>query len=289
MERIERRACAKLNLTLDILGRRPDGYHDLRMVMQSVSLSDAITILPGAEPGVHAATSLPFLPAGEKNLAVIAARRFWAAAGLPEENLCISIEKAIPVCAGLAGGSADAAAVLRALNEHYGMPLSEEELLAAAAEVGSDVPFCVLGGTALAEGRGERLTPLRPLPECAIVLCKPPFSVSTPELFRAADAVKLRCHPDTAGMLDAVARGDLPGICRRMYNVFEDVLPEPRAGTVREIKHILLEHGALGACMSGTGPTVFGIFGSETGASSAFDDLKRDWPDTFLTRPVPAA
>ena len=286
MERIETRAYAKINLTLDVLGSREDGYHDLRMVMQTVSLCDSITIEPGEEPGIRVSTNLAFLPNDGKNLAAIAARCFWEETGCPPEDLFIRIQKSIPVCAGMAGGSSDGAAVLRALNEYYGTRLPVERLAEIGARVGSDVPYCVMGGTALAEGRGERLTPLPPMPDCHIVLCKPPFPVSTPELFHSVDGVKLRCHPDTRGMISALEHGDLPGVSQRLYNVFEDVLPDRKRGQVLEIKHTMLEHGALGACMSGTGPTVFGLFAGAEGAVRAFETLKKDWPETYMARNI---
>lgn len=281
-------ACAKLNLTLDVAGRRPDGYHEMRMVMQSVSLADEITLDFGAGPGVAVRTSLGFLPNDQRNLAWAAAAAFEAAVKQPV-NVAISIRKQIPVCAGTAGGSSDAAAVLRGLNQHYQTGLTSLELARLGEAVGSDVPYCVLGGTVLAEGRGEVLTPLPLLPDCWLVLCKPDFSISTPELFRAADTVRLRCHPDTQGVLQALEAGDLTGVARRMYNVFEDVLPVSRANEVQSIKSALLSCGALGACMSGTGPTVFGLFTGEEDAQTAWQSLREVYQDTFLTRPASGA
>lgn len=282
----ERAAYAKLNLTLDVLGRREDGYHDLRMVMQTVSLTDRLTIETGGEPGVRVRTDLAFLPADGGNLAAAAARAYWRATGRGEEGLTVTIRKGIPVCAGLAGGSSDAAAVLRWMSEYYGDGLSRAELAEIGQTVGSDVPYCVLGGTALAEGRGEVLTPLPALPACWFVLCKPPFPVSTPELFRAVDGAKLRCHPDTRGMLDALERQDLSGVAQRLYNVFEDVLPPRKRAAVAEIRSQLLEHGALGACMSGTGPTVFGMFRDEAGARQAERALRGQWPETWAVQNI---
>ncbi len=221
---MEIQAFAKLNLTLDILGKREDGYHDLRMVMQSITLADTLTLEENQGEGLRVSANLRFLPTGEKNLAAAAALRFWEALGREPEDLDIRIEKRIPVCAGMAGGSSDAAAVLRALNQRAGEPFSPRELAKIGERVGSDVPYCVLGGTALAEGRGEMLTPLAPLPRCWVVACKPDFPISTPELFAQADRVKLRRRPDTAGLVAALEAGDLGGVARRMYNVFEDVL-----------------------------------------------------------------
>lgn len=283
---MEVQAYAKLNLSLDILGKREDGYHQLRMVMQSITLSDTLTLTENRGEGLRVRSNLHFLPTGEKNLAAAAALRFWEALGREPEDLDISIEKRIPVCAGMAGGSSDAAAVLRALNDRAGKPFSPKALAEIGARVGSDVPYCVLGGTALAEGRGEILTPLPPLPPCWVVVCKPDFPVSTPELFAQADRVKLRCRPDTQGLLSALEAGDLGGVARRMYNVFEDVMPPRLYVRVAELKNELIQRGALGACMSGSGPTAFGLFHREETAREARDALAELCRDTFLCRSV---
>ena len=253
--------------------------------MQSVDLRDDLTLELGEGDRLAVRTDLSFLPDDDRNLAAKAARCFLAATGRTLD-LSIDIHKRIPVCAGMAGGSSDAAAVLRALNEATGAGLPPQELARLGAQVGSDVPYCVLGGTALAEGKGERLTPLPPLPDCQIVICKPAFSISTPELFGLLRGVKLRCRPDTEGVLAALEAGDLIGVSRRMYNVFEDVLPTRQAKTVQEIKHILISNGALGACMSGTGPTVFGLFREADQAQAAQADLKRQYRDVFFCKPV---
>ena len=278
-------AYAKLNLSLDILGRRPDGYHDLRMVMQTVDLADEVTVEPGGGQ-VTVQTNLSFLPCDRRNLAAAAALRFQEAVRPDLDGAAISICKHIPVCAGLAGGSSDAAAVLRALNELTGAGLTPDRLAALGETVGSDVPYCILGGTALAEGRGERLTPLTPLPPCDVVLCKPGWSVSTPVLFARADGKKLRRRPDTAGLLAALEAGDLTGAARRMYNVFEDVLTPREWSGVQAIKNTLIQHGALGASMSGTGPTVFGLFAGRAAAWAAYEELKQTGQETFLARTV---
>ena len=283
---MEIQAFAKLNLTLDILGKREDGYHDLRMVMQSITLADTLTLEENRGEGLRVSANLRFLPTGEKNLAAAAALRFWEALGREPENLDIRIEKRIPVCAGMAGGSSDAAAVLRALNQRAGAPFSPKELARLGERVGSDVPYCVLGGTALAEGRGEVLTPLAPLPRCWVVACKPDFPISTPELFAQADRVKLRRRPDTAGLVAALEAGDLGGVARRMYNVFEDVLPARLYTRVAEIKNILIQCGALGANMSGSGPTAFGLFDRLEAAQEARACLAQRYRDTFLCETV---
>lgn len=279
-------AYAKINLTLDVLGKRPDGYHDLSMVMQSVSLADQVIIRETGEEGFTLKTDLDFLPGAEKNIAGVAARAFARHTGADLSGLEIELQKHIPVCAGTAGGSSDGAAVLRGLNRWFSCGLSLRHLAEIGEEVGSDVPYCVLGCTALAEGRGEKLTCLPALPDCHIVLCKPGFSVSTPELFRRIDELKLRFHPDTAGVLAALEEGDLAGVSRRMFNVFEEALPAQRRAVVEEIKSTLLSRGALGACMSGTGPTVFGIFDNAESARSVADELKQSYVETFLTKNV---
>ena len=281
---LEVRAYAKLNLALDVLGRRADGYHEMRMVMQSVTLSDRIRLETGTGRPLRMTTDLGFWPSNEKNLAAVAALRLCEAAGVSSEGLAIDLWKTIPVCAGLAGGSADAAAVLRGLNRLMRLGLSSAELAEIGARVGSDVPYCVRGGTALAEGRGERLTPLPPLPRCHVVLCKPAFSVSTPDLFERIDGVRLRRRPDTLGLLGALEAGDLAGVARRMYNVFEDALPPRRAGEIGEIRNSLIQYGALGASMSGTGPTVFGLFRDASAARHACSALRETYRETFLAQ-----
>ena len=279
-------ARAKLNLTLDVLGKRPDGYHDLKMVMQSVALADTLTVETGTGEGLEVRTDLSFLPNNEKNLAAAAALAFQTVTGRDLGGVAIAIEKRIPVCAGMGGGSSDAAAVLRSLERMLGTGQDLAALARIGERVGSDVPYCVLGGTALAEGRGEALTPLSALPHCHVVICKPAFSISTPELFRAVDGVRLRCRPDTDGVLAALEAGDLGGVARRMYNVFEDVLPPRQRAEVAAIRSVLVQHGALGANMSGTGPTVFGLFDDADRARSAWEELRQTYRDVFLTETV---
>ena len=195
-------AYAKLNLSLDVLDKRPDGYHEMKMVMQTVTLRDHISLETGTGRPLEMRSNLGFLPADEHNLAAAAALALCRETGTDPGGLSIKLDKTIPVCAGMAGGSADAAAVLRGLNQVLGLDLSQARLEEIGALVGSDVPYCVGGGTALAEGRGEILTPLPSLPHCHVVLCKPAFSVSTPELFRALDGCRIRRRPDTAGLTD---------------------------------------------------------------------------------------
>ena len=276
-------AYAKLNLTLDILGKRSDGYHELNMVMQSIDLADTISVTPQDAPGLALTCSVPYLPCDNSNIAAKAANRFFAAKGTDTPGLAIHIEKNIPACAGMAGGSSDGAAVLRILRRLYDSDMPQEKLESIGALVGSDVPYCIRGGTALAQGRGEILTDLPPLPDCWFVVCTPPFPISTPELFAQVRVKKLRCHPDTAGMLKALANRDLEAVARRVYNVFEDVLPRKYA-QVFEIKRKILDEGAMTASMTGSGPTVFGIFSDENKAISAAHELKKEYKATFLCK-----
>lgn len=262
------KAYAKLNISLDVTGRMPDGYHDMLMVMQTVSLCDEVTVeLVNAEHS-SAESNLHFIPNDDRNLAVKAANAFFEAAHMENAAAHITLDKVIPVCAGMGGGSSDAAAVLRALNRLTGFPMSTDELRAIASRVGSDVAFCVSGGTCLASGRGDELSRLSPMPDCGFVICKPEFSISTPELFRGLDSVKLRCHPDTRGICSAIENGDLEGIAHRMYNVFEDV-PDRRMTGIARIKSDILDTGALGAVMTGTGSAVFGVFPDMHAAENA--------------------
>lgn len=276
-------ARAKLNLSLDVLGRRADGFHELRMVMQAAQLADEVYV-ELREPGFfRAETNRSYIPTDERNIAVKAAKAFFEAAGL-DSGAYIRITKQIPVCAGLGGGSSDAAAVIRTLNDLTGAPLGEDALFAAALRAGSDVPFCLLGGTALAGGRGEVLEALPPLPETPAVICMPHFTCSTPELFTRLDALRTRCRPDTDGLVAALRAGDLAGVARRMYNVFEDALDRRCAQAVGEIKHLLLENGALGAVMSGSGSAVYGLFADEERASAAAAAARELCREVFLTR-----
>ena len=286
MNAVRERAFAKLNLSLDVLGKRPDGYHDLRMVMQSVELCDAVTVEPRPAGGFNCESNFGFLPTDGDNLAVKAAKVFFTAAGMPEAGAAIRLDKRIPVGAGMAGGSSDAAAVLRALNRLYGNPFTLEELERLGEQVGSDVPYCVRGGTRLAEGRGELLTELPPLPDCAFAICKPDFSIRTPELFTRIDARTRSARPDTEGLRAALAAGDLRGVARRVFNVFEDVLSPSQSREISAIKTALLDRGALGAAMTGTGSAVFGIFSDMEAARAAENALRREGFECFSARPT---
>ena len=284
MDTIYEKAYAKLNISLDVSKPREDGYHDMVMVMQTVTLCDDITIRLLESGPVTASSNLRYIPGDDRNLAVKAAKLYLKKTGREQLGAKIHIQKRIPVGAGMAGGSSDAAAVLRGLNTAFRNELSRNDLMILAGETGSDVAFCLLGGTALAEGRGEILTPLRPFPACFFVICKPEYSVSTPELFQALDKMKIRVHPDTQGLLEAVKTSDLKQICRRMYNVFEDV-PDRRMKTIAEIKRKLMNAGAQGAVMTGTGSAVFGVFRDENKAERTAEGLGKEYP--FSVTAVP--
>ncbi len=279
------KAYAKLNLSLDVTRRREDGYHDLAMLMQTVSLCDEVRLRFREDGKVRASSNLRFVPGDERNLAVRAALCYLRAVGDSGRGLQIELRKQIPVGAGMGGGSADAAAVLRCLNRLYDSRLSRSELEELAQQIGSDVAFCVAGGTALAEGRGERLTDLPAMPACFFVICKPAFSISTPELYRKLDSAPVRIHPDTPGILTAVRTGDLKALCRRMYNVFEEI-DDRRLRTVAEIKSRLLDHRAMGALMTGTGSAVFGVFAREEEAKAACAALRGSYPFCCTAAPV---
>ena len=285
MNEITVKAWAKLNLSLDVLGKLADGYHEMKMVMQTASLSDDIRIELTGDGAVTAQSNFAFLPKDENNIAAKAAAAFFAAAELPGAGARITLRKRIPVGAGLGGGSADAAAVLRGLNELTGAKLDADALEALGAGLGSDVPFCIRGGTRLAVGRGERLLPAPEMTMCGIVICKPRFSIRTPELFARIDGRRSRVRPDTDGLLAAMAAGDTEGLARRMYNVFEDVLPR-RCSEIGAIKSTLLDLGALGAVMSGTGSAVFGLFPAPEDADRAASALRAQYRECFAARPV---
>ncbi|MBE7016945.1 MAG: 4-(cytidine 5'-diphospho)-2-C-methyl-D-erythritol kinase [Ruminococcaceae bacterium] len=285
MNEIFEKAYAKVNISLDVLGLLPNGYHEMRMIMQSVSLCDDISISLNGTGHISCQSDAAFLPNDEGNIAVRATKKFFSAAAMENTGADIRITKRIPTCAGMGGGSSDGAAVLRGLNRLCGNRFSRVELEAIAASVGSDIPFCVAGGTQLATGTGTTLEDLPPLPDCFFVICKPSFAIRTPELFAKIDSRRSRLHPDTAGMLSSLNSASLEGVVCRMYNVFEDVLPRSCADIAR-LKSRLLDFGALGSVMTGTGSALFGIFESEALAEKAFQQLKNECPECYLAKPV---
>lgn len=282
---INERAYAKLNLSLDVISKMADGYHEMKMVFQSIDLHDDISIKITDRPGIALTTNVRYIPNDDNNIAVKAATAFFAESGITGHGAEISLTKRIPVCAGMGGGSADGAAVLRGLNKLFDNPLSTETLLKIGRELGSDVPFCIVGGTVLGCGRGEVMTDLAPLPDCHIVVCKPSFSVSTPALFKRINVRKIKLRPDTDGIINALNKSDIFGVARRMYNIFEDVLPSG-ADVINNIKSTMLDHNAAGAAMTGTGSAVFGIFTDYASAKVVFESLSADYRECYLTKPV---
>ncbi|MDD5864577.1 MAG: 4-(cytidine 5'-diphospho)-2-C-methyl-D-erythritol kinase [Firmicutes bacterium] len=278
-------AFAKLNLTLDVLGKRGDGYHDLQSVMQTISIRDDVEIDVGTGKPWRLLCSKEGIPTDENNLAWKAAKVYCDTLKLDPEGLEIRIVKRIPSQAGLGGGSADAAAVLRALNRHFGSPLSILALAELGAQVGSDVPFCVVGGTAMVEGRGERLRKLPDMPDCVFVVCKPEFSVSTPELYRKIDEVAIPHHPDNQAMESALLAGDLGKIADNLYNVFDPVVTSDNL-ELNYIKSICNSYGSLGQQMTGSGSAVFAILESFEYAAVVCSMLKENYPNIFIAKPV---
>ncbi len=284
MNELRLKAMAKINLGLDVLRRREDGYHDLRMIMQTVYLYDQITLEKTDSPGISVRTNLNYLPVNEDNLAYRAAKLLMDEFSV-EEGLRIELGKHIPVAAGLAGGSSDAASVLVGVNRMFGLGLSQEELMARAVRIGADVPFCVMRGTALAEGIGERLTPLPDAPDMHVVLAKPAVHVSTGFVYGNLKVGALAFHPDIDAQEQAIRDGDARRMAELMGNVLETVTI-PACPVIAEIKEQMMSGGAVNAMMSGSGPTVFGLFDSEPKAWEVCEELRRGTlaRNVFLTR-----
>lgn len=279
------RAYAKVNLGLDVIRRLPNGYHQVKMVMQSIGLWDELTF-EKTEGGIVVTTDDHTLPTDEGNLVYRAAKLMLDKYGVPG-GIRVHLRKNIPIAAGMAGGSTDAAAAMKGINHLYGLGLSLEQLMEDGVKIGADVPYCLLGGTALAEGIGEKLTPLAPLPPCHILVAKPDISVSTKYVYEHLDAGQVTAHPDIDGMVRALADGTLDGVVDRMGNVLESVtvLAYP---VIEDIKKRMDRLGALNSLMSGSGPTVFGIFKEESTAQAAYRRLGQDCPThrVFLTTAI---
>ncbi len=283
MDTIYEGALAKINLTLDVLGKRGDGYHDLQSIMQTISIRDDITLHLGTGEPWKLVCDKDWVPTDERNLAWKAAKVFFETLGKDPNGLAIEIVKRIPGEAGLGGGSADAGAVLRALNRYYDSPLSVYALCELGAQVGSDVPFCTLCGTAMVEGRGERLRKLPDIPEMFFVVCKPDFSVSTPELYQKLDETAIAHRPDQRAMEAAIAKGDLAEIADKLGNVFEPVVISQHL-ELNYIKSILNSYGSYGQQMTGSGSAVFGIFDSFEYAAVACTMLKDNYSEVFISK-----
>ncbi len=285
MDNIRLKAMAKINLGLDVVRRRPDGYHEVRMVMQMLHLYDQIYMEKTEQPGIHIRTNLSFLPTDEHNIA------YWAAKVLMDafqikKGICIDIDKHIPVAAGMAGGSTDCAAVLYGMNRLFRLGLNQKALMDYGVKLGADVPYCLLRQTALSEGIGEVLTAVPAMPDCPILVAKPSISVSTKHVYENLKLDAHTVHPDIDGIVESLKRQDLYGITDRLGNVLETVTI-PEHPVIERIKEQMKVSGAVNALMSGSGPTVFGIFDDEDKAAKAYADMRANGlaRQIFLTRP----
>lgn len=278
-------AFAKLNLTLDVLDKRPDGFHDIKSIMQTVSIRDDIEIDIGTGEPWSLSCDKEGIPCDHRNLAWKAAELFFETTGKDPDGLSIRITKRIPMEAGMAGGSADAAAVLRALNRHYDAPFSIGALAELGGQIGSDIPFCVICGTAMAEGRGERLRKLPDMPDCFFVVCKPEFSSSTPELYRKIDETVIGKRPDHQAVESALLAGDLLKIAQNLHNVFDPLVTKEHL-EMNYIKSIFNSYGAIGQQMTGSGSAVYAIVESFEYAAVICDMLRENYSQIFICKPV---
>lgn len=268
------KAYGKINLGLDVLRRREDGYHEVRMIMQTVGIYDRIDLTRKAEPGIEVETNLYYLPVNENNLVYKAAHMLMKEFSI-KQGLKIKLQKFIPVAAGMAGGSSDAAAVLFGVNKMFGLGLSMKDLMERGVKIGADVPYCLMRGTALSEGIGEILTPLPPMPQCKVLIAKPSVSVSTKWVYENlhANQLKKEQHPDIDGIIEGICQGDIYKVAEKFGNVLETVT-EKQYPVISQIKEKMKAMGAVNALMSGSGPTVFGLFVNPAAAQSAYEELR---------------
>lgn len=283
MDQLSLRAMGKINLGLDVLGKREDGYHEVRMIMQSVRVYDKIFLSKTKENGISIKTNRAYLPTDENNLVYKAAKLLMDEFGI-EDGVEIDLKKFIPVAAGMAGGSSDAAAVLYGMNRMFGLKLDDEQLMKRGVLIGADVPYCIMRGTVLSEGIGEILTPLKNAPDCHIVIAKPAISVSTKHVYEAYDSAENIVHPDIDGMIEAINAGDLKALASKLSNVLENVTGKDYP-IIGELEEFMKARGALGAIMSGSGPTVFGLYDDENLARATYDALRQNHmaKQTFIT------
>lgn len=274
MDEIKLKARAKINLSLDVVRRREDGYHEVRMIMQTINLYDKLEIKKTNEPGIQITTNSSFLPTNENNLVYKAADLLKKEFQI-QDGISIHLQKFIPVAAGMAGGSSDAAAVLYGVNKLFDLKLSKKELQERGVKIGADVPYCIMRGTALAEGIGEKLTKLPPAPNCYVLIAKPGISVSTKFVYENLHANELKYHPDVDGMMEQMKAGNLRGMAQKMGNVLETVTIKEYP-VIEDIKNAMKENGAINAMMSGSGPTVFGLFETEEAAKQAYGVLEQN-------------
>ena len=280
------KAMAKINLGLDVLGKREDGYHEVRMIMQTIRMYDILDIRKTKRPGIVLTTNLPFIPTDSRNLVYKAAQMLMDEFGI-EEGLSIKLRKFIPVAAGMAGGSSNCAAALKGMNQLFDLGLSIDELCEIGVTLGADVPYCIWGGTALSEGIGEKLSRVDAMPDCYILIAKPGISVSTAFVYKNLDLPALSKHPDIDGMLECLKEKDLTGICNRLENVLETVTIKEYP-IIEKVKKHLMDQGAKGALMSGSGPTIFAIFEDKKTADDAMESLRsiEDIKQAYVVRPI---
>ncbi len=285
MDELRLKALGKINLGLDVLRRKENGYHEVRMIMQTVDMYDKLTLKKSRKPGIEIKTNLFYVPTNENNLVYKAAKLLMDEFKI-EEGLSIDLHKYLPVAAGMAGGSSDAAATLYGVNRMFELGLSRKELMERGVTLGADVPYCIMRGTALAEGIGEELSPLPPMPDCYLLIAKPGISVSTKFVYENLHLDSLESHPDIDASIAALENGDLKALALSMGNVLETVTV-PAYPVIDEIKQAMIQAGAINAMMSGSGPTVFGIFADEEKAKEAYEVLrkKKIAKQLYLTRP----
>lgn len=283
MDKISLKALAKINLGLDVVRRREDGYHEVRMIMQTIHLFDRVNIEKTSEPGIKIKTNLSYLPVNENNLIYKAGRLLMDEFDITE-GVSVDLDKRIPVAAGMAGGSTDAAAMLYGMNKMFGLGLSMQELKDRGVKIGADVPYCLMRGTALAEGIGEKLKSLPPMIKCPVLIAKPQISVSTKFVYENLKLDGKANHPDIDRLIKDIKAKDLQGVCDHMGNILETVTI-PNYPIIAEIKKNMLENGAAGAMMSGSGPTVFGLFDDAEKAKQAYKAMKKSGlsRQTYLT------
>ena len=282
MDKIFLKARAKINLSLDVLRKRSDGYHDVKMIMQTIDLHDSILIKKQQELGIKIKCNLSYVPTDNRNIVYKVTEKIINDYDI-KEGVYINLRKNIPVSAGLGGGSTNGAAVLIGLNKLFDLSLSKEELMKIGAEFGADIPYCILGGTALAEGIGEKLTILPSLPEIIILICKPHAHISTEYVYKNLDLKKIISRPDTELLISAIKNKDIGKIAKNMVNVLESVTVEEKP-EIRELKNILIKNGALGAMMSGTGTSMFGIFENRFQALKTSKQLRKFSKEIFITK-----
>lgn len=273
MDEISLKALAKINLGLDVVRRREDGYHEVRMIMQTIHLYDRLTITKQKEPGITITSNLSFLPVNENNL-VYKAGKLLVDEFQITEGVHVNLQKRIPVAAGMAGGSTDAAAMLYGMNEIFGLKLSRNDLMERGVQIGADVPYCIMRGTALAEGIGEKLKQLPPMVKCPVLIAKPAISVSTKFVYTNLKLDENTVHPDIDALVRDIKKKDLMSVAQDMGNVLESVTI-PEYPVIAEIKEHMMQHGAINAMMSGSGPTVFGLFADEETAKAAYEAMKK--------------